>query len=298
MDEPLPPHDTTPPTAPGSLAATGGLQQVGLSWTAATDDVGVARYAVHRSTSAGFTPSEANRIGQPIGTSYTDIGLPAGTYYYRVTARDAAGNVGPASGEASATATVDTTAPTIEVDPLGSVVSGPVTVTATGDDDQGLVGVQFKLNGQNLGAEDRTSPYSVPWDTRGEVNGTHVLSAVARDGAANSTTSAPAPVTVEQQRSSRRRASSSRTASTKAPERSSPTRPATTRRGRSRPEPGQAAATAAQFRSTASRAESNRRRSVSSTGTRSRTRRGSLSRAPRGTSESSGRGWPASPVAR
>ena len=196
MDEPLPPHDATPPTAPGSLDATGGLQQVGLSWTAATDDAGVVGYAVHRSTSAGFTPSEANRIGQPIGTSYTDIGLPAGTYFYRVTAGDAAGNVGPASGEASATASVDTTAPTIEVDPLGSVVSGPVTVTATGDDDQGLVGVQFRLNGQNLGTEDRTSPYSVTWDTRGEVNDTHVLSAVARDGAANSTTSALAPVTV------------------------------------------------------------------------------------------------------
>ena len=76
------------------------------------------------------------------------------------------------------------------------MVSGPVTVTATADDDQGLVGVQFKLNGENLGAEDRTTPYSVPWDTRGEANGTHVLSAVARDGAGNTTTSAPAPVDV------------------------------------------------------------------------------------------------------
>ena len=60
------------------------------------------------------------------GTSYTDIGLPAGTYYYRVTARDAAGNVGPPTSEASATAFVDTTAPTVEIDPLGGVVSGPV----------------------------------------------------------------------------------------------------------------------------------------------------------------------------
>ena len=97
MDQPLPPHDTTPPTAPVLLNATGGLQQVGLSWSAATDDTGVMSYAVHRSTTAGFTPSDANRIGQPFGTSYTDIGLPAGTYFYRVTARDAAGNVGAAN---------------------------------------------------------------------------------------------------------------------------------------------------------------------------------------------------------
>jgi hypothetical protein len=196
MDQPVPPHDTTAPTAPGSPNAIGGLGQVGLSWSAASDNVGVTRYAVHRSTTAGFTPSEANRIGQPLGTSYTDIGLTAGTYYYRVTARDGAGNVGPASSEVSATVSADTTAPTIEIDDLGGVVSGPVTVTATADDDQGVVGVQFRLDGQDLGAEDRTSPYTVPWDTRGEVNGTHVLSAVARDGAENTATSAPAPVPV------------------------------------------------------------------------------------------------------
>ena len=35
------------------------------------------------------------------GTTYTDTGLAAGTYHYRVTAEDAAGNVGPASNEAS-----------------------------------------------------------------------------------------------------------------------------------------------------------------------------------------------------
>ena len=42
-------------------------------------------------------PTAANRIAQPTGTSYTDAGLAAGTYYYRVTAEDAAGNVGAAS---------------------------------------------------------------------------------------------------------------------------------------------------------------------------------------------------------
>ena len=85
------------------MTATPGAGQVALCWAAATDNVGVARYNVHRSTTAGFTPSAANRIAQPSGTSYTDTGLAAGTYYYKVTAEDAAGNVGPASNEASAT---------------------------------------------------------------------------------------------------------------------------------------------------------------------------------------------------
>ncbi len=88
------------------MSATGGPSQVSLSWTAATDDVGVVRYNVHRATTSGFVPSTGNRIAQPAGTSYTDTGLAAGTYYYKVTAEDAAGNVGPAGNEASATVTV------------------------------------------------------------------------------------------------------------------------------------------------------------------------------------------------
>ena len=74
-----------------------------MNWTAATDNVGVARYNVHRSTTAGFTPAAPNRVGQPTGTSYTDSGLAAGTYYYRVTAEDAAGNVSASSAELTAT---------------------------------------------------------------------------------------------------------------------------------------------------------------------------------------------------
>ena len=104
--------DGIPPSAPGALTATGGLGQISLSWGPATDNVGVVKYNVHRSTTPGFTPTTANRIAQPTGTSYVDTGLAAGTYYYKVTAEDAAGNVGPASNEASATATSDTTPPT------------------------------------------------------------------------------------------------------------------------------------------------------------------------------------------
>ena len=46
--------------------ATGGSAR-SAPWTAATDDVGVVRYNVHRSTTEGFTPSAANRVGQPTG---------------------------------------------------------------------------------------------------------------------------------------------------------------------------------------------------------------------------------------
>ena len=80
--------------------------------------------------------------------------------------------------------------------PAAATVSGTVTLTATATDNVGVAGVQFKLDGANLGAEDTTSPYSVSWNTTTVANGTHTLTAVARDAAGNTTTSPTVTVTV------------------------------------------------------------------------------------------------------
>ena len=92
----------------------------------------------------------------------------------------------------------DTTPPTVAVSAPagGATVSGTTTVSATASDNVGVVGVQFKLDGANLGAEDTSAPYSTPWNTTSSANGTHALTAVARDAAGNSTTSATVNVTV------------------------------------------------------------------------------------------------------
>ena len=70
------PTDTTPPSAPGNLTATGQLGGVRLNWSASTDNVGVTEYRVHRSTTTGFTPSAANLVASVAGstTTYTDRG--------------------------------------------------------------------------------------------------------------------------------------------------------------------------------------------------------------------------------
>ncbi|MEV3978275.1 LamG-like jellyroll fold domain-containing protein [Nonomuraea sp. NPDC049758] len=99
------PPDTTPPTAPGPLTATGGPGSAQLVWTPATDNVGVTGYTVHRSTTAGFTPSGANQVGSTAGPAFVDSGVAPGTYYYRVVAFDAASNTGPPSNEVSAVVT-------------------------------------------------------------------------------------------------------------------------------------------------------------------------------------------------
>ncbi len=92
----------------------------------------------------------------------------------------------------------ETTPPTVDLTAPagGATVSGTVTVTATASDDVGVAGVQFLLDGNALGAEDTTEPYSFSWATTGASNGTYQLSARARDAAGNATTSATVSVTV------------------------------------------------------------------------------------------------------
>lgn len=83
---------------------------------------------------------------------------------------------------------IDTVPPLVSVtSPLdGATVNGPsVTVTASASDNVGVVGVQFKLDGTNLGSESVSSPYSVSWDPTTAAVGSHTLSATARDAAGN-----------------------------------------------------------------------------------------------------------------
>jgi hypothetical protein len=63
-----------------------------------------------------------------------------------------------------------------------------VPVSATASDNVGVAGVQFRLDGANLGSEDTSSPFSTTWNTTTVSNGTHTLSAVARDAAGNQRT--------------------------------------------------------------------------------------------------------------
>ena len=194
--DPLPP-DTVPPSAPGSLAAAGSIGTATLTWTASTDNRGVVNYNVHRATTSGFTATTANRIAQPASPGYTNTGLSAGTYYYLVTAQDAAGNVSAASNQATVTVTADTTAPAVSMTaPAAGTVSNNVTVSATASDNVAVAGVQFLLDGAPLGAEDTATPYSITWDSRTAANGSHTLAARARDASANQTTSSAVGVVV------------------------------------------------------------------------------------------------------
>jgi chitodextrinase len=95
------PSDSIAPTVPTNLSATAvSSSQINLSWTASTDNVGVAGYKVYR---------DGTLVASPTGTSYSNTGLTASTTYgYTVSAVDAAGNQSARTSQVNATTTGST----------------------------------------------------------------------------------------------------------------------------------------------------------------------------------------------
>ena len=191
-------QDTQPPSAPVSLAAQSSFGTAALSWIASTDNTGVARYNVHRSTTSGFTPGAANKIGEATTASYVNTGLAVGTYYFVVTAQDVAGNVSGPSNEAVALVPGDTTAPIVAMTAPadGVTVSGTIAVSATASDDVGVASVQFTVDGSAVGSADTAAPFTIQWNSSTVPNGLHPISAVARDAAGNATEATAVSVNV------------------------------------------------------------------------------------------------------
>lgn len=115
--------DTVAPSIPTSLIATALSQsQIGLSWTAATDTVGVTGYKIYRGGS---------QVGTSASTGYTDTGLTASTTYtYTVAAYDAAGNTSAQSSSTSATTFAASTSTATSTTATSTSTTTPSTVAA------------------------------------------------------------------------------------------------------------------------------------------------------------------------
>jgi PKD repeat protein len=154
--------DTSPPSQVTGLTVSDPRTgtTLNLAWSAATDNVGVTSYTVKRSTTSG---GPYGTVGTPSGTSFTDSGLTAGTtYYYVVSAKDAAGNEGPNSAQASGTPTssTDTTPPSV---PTNLAASGVTTTSATiswspsSDPETGVKNYKVFRDGALVGSPSATS---------------------------------------------------------------------------------------------------------------------------------------------
>ncbi|MBX4189037.1 hypothetical protein KW785_00395 [Candidatus Parcubacteria bacterium] len=94
--------------------------------------------------------------------------------------------------------TGDTTAPSVSVTTpvAGTTLVGTATLIATASDNVGVVGVQFKVDGVNVDTEKTIPPYTASWNTTAGSDGSHIITAVARDAAGNSTVSQSVSVLV------------------------------------------------------------------------------------------------------
>jgi chitodextrinase len=125
--------DAVPPSAPGSLTASAGSTSNVLTWTAATDNIGVTAYDVYRNGTYLAT------VG-PNATSYTDKTATAGAgYTYQVAARDLAGNTTRASVNVNG-GSADTSPPTAPAG-LTATATGPTTVALSWQASTDNVGV-------------------------------------------------------------------------------------------------------------------------------------------------------------
>ena len=150
--------DSTPPTAPANLTATGQSQtSIDLSWDAASDDgTGVDHYNVYEGSA---------KQTEVTGTTATLTGLSADTSYtYTVTAVDGAGNESDQSNSVTATTT-----------PAQSAYDGPHTVPGTvqaEDFDTGGEGVAFHdtSTANEGGADYRSTAVDIEGATEGGYN--------------------------------------------------------------------------------------------------------------------------------
>lgn len=111
------------PSSPSNVVATGGLDNITITWDASTA-IDVRAYNVHVGTTAGFTPTLANRIfhGDALRTTYQTSTYS--THYFKVSAEDE-------FGQLSAYATSNAAAPTSPAGADGTPPAQPTGISAT-----------------------------------------------------------------------------------------------------------------------------------------------------------------------
>ena len=208
-------HQVAPPL---NLTGDGSAGNVRLTWSGSPENV--AGYHVYR---AGSMNGNFGRLNGSLVTStaFTDTAAASGdTYVYMVRAvkmqNTPSGSYVNASQGIFESVTVgggdpppppppppppdgDTTPPTVAVQApaYNATVSGTTILLKAGaSDDVHVAGVQFRVDGVDIGPELWVPPFETTWNTASYGGGQHRITAVARDAAGNRTVANPIIVTL------------------------------------------------------------------------------------------------------
>ncbi|MGL4523596.1 MAG: lytic polysaccharide monooxygenase, partial [Bacilli bacterium] len=147
-------NDVIAPSVPSNVTATVSNGTPVLSWTASTDNVGVAQYAIYR---------DGVEVATTSSTTWSDSKVIAGqTYKYTIIARDAAGNASTKSVEVTATIPGQPPANTAPTAP-GSLHTMKVSDTvvdlmwSASTDDKGVTAYNIFRDGVKIGSTTGTS---------------------------------------------------------------------------------------------------------------------------------------------
>ncbi len=170
------PAPTVSVTAPAANATVSGTVTLTAS---ASSTIGLASVQFQVDGSNVGTPVAGT--GPSFSFQWSSTSVTNGTHTIAAVASDT-------QGQKTTSAGVSVTVgngppPTVNMtSPAAGQVSGTVTLSATASSTVGLDSVQFQVDGTNLGAAQTGSgPYSTQWDATKVANGSHTVSAVAKD---------------------------------------------------------------------------------------------------------------------
>jgi len=173
------PTDTQAPTAPTALASSAITQtSFNLSWTASTDNVGVASYEIFSGTTS---------MGTTTSTSFDVTGLTAATAYtMSVKAKDAAGNISSASSALIVTTASAVSKSIAITSPTSGQIVAPnsnlqISVSLSGT----VSSVTYWIDSWSWIGNVTTAPFTLDW-TASLAAGSHVL--IARANFSDGTT--------------------------------------------------------------------------------------------------------------
>jgi chitodextrinase len=166
--------DTQAPSVPGiPVSSSQTISGIALSWTASTDNVGVASYKIFRN---------GVQIASQAGTTFADQNLaPNTSYSYTVAAVDMAGNSSAQSGAGIFKTLADTIAPSIPGGLSGTVSGTDINLSWTASTDNiAVIGYWVYRDGVLVGTSVINS-----FTVKNAPTGTHAYGVVAVDAANN-----------------------------------------------------------------------------------------------------------------